>query len=487
MPALPLLQRHRQPFAGTALIVLAALALGGCADYNSEMQPVRAAWVAGNNQQAAQLAHALTQSNQDGADYIVFGLESGAALRAAGQFEQSNAQFQQVENKINAYGAGADVRLAAEAGATLTNLSFLPYTGTAYDKVMLSTYRALNDLQLRDYDSARVNLNRSLEYQRDAVRDNARAIEEANKVAKQDAGNTDLNIERTRQSPQLASELSGVYAEMANMRAYADYVNPFSVLLDGLFHLYQGVDASDLERARVSLSRVRDMADATTFIDADLRSIQSRFNGEADTPPLTYVIFESGMAARRQQFRIDLPLFIFGITNVPYVGVAFPKLEADDNYVPQLRINAGETLLNTERVCRMDSVIARDFENAYDLVIAKTILSAGVKAAATYALAEAGRQAGGDTGNLIGNLILISGTVYQAMMNEADVRSWQTLPKYFGYARFPTPPSGKLTLTPSLGTSSVTVDLQPATVNVVYVKSNSLQAPLSVFQFPLKP
>lgn len=477
-----------RPFASlfaASVLAIGALVTGGCADYGSQMQSVRGAWVAGDNARAAALTESLAEDKQSSGDAVVFGLESGAALRAAGLFEQSNAQFALTENKINSYEAGADVRLAAEAGASLSNLSFLPYTGTAYDKVMLSTYQTLNDLQQRNYEAARVNLNRALEYQRQAVRDNAAAIEAADSAAK-GSDSADLDVNATRNSQQLANMLADSRVQTRNLQAYADYVNPFSVLLDGLFHLYQGVDFSDLDRARTSLERVRGMVDATTFIDEDLRSVQNRLQGKAEQTPLTYVIFETGMAARLEQVRIDLPLFIFGLKNVPYVGVAFPKLVADDNYVPHLVVTAGGARYTTLRVCRMDSVIARDFENAYDLIVTKTILSAGVKAAATYALAEAGRQAGGDTGNLLGNLILAAGTAYQVMMNQADLRSWQTLPKYFEYARLPTPADHKLTLTPSSGGHSVTVELEPAAVGVVYVKSNSRQAPLSVFQFPLK-
>src|SRR5690606_26948183 len=134
--------------------------------------------------------------------------------------------------------------------------------------------------------------------------------------------------------------------------------------------------------------------------------------------PTTYVIFETGMVVHRQEIRIDIPLFIFGVRDVPYVGVAFPKLVASENCIPYLLSNADGTGYRTERVCRMDSVVARQSDNDLPIIIPKTLLSAGVKAAATYARAEAGRQAGNNaSGNLSGSLILMAGTAYPAAMN----------------------------------------------------------------------
>jgi len=57
-------------------------------------------------------------------------------------------------------------------------------TGYAYDKVMMNAYKALNYIQLGDRDAARVELNRALQRQRDAVADNAKRIEAAQEEAK---------------------------------------------------------------------------------------------------------------------------------------------------------------------------------------------------------------------------------------------------------------------------------------------------------------
>lgn len=70
------------------------------------------------------------------------------------------------------------MKVGSEIGASFTNLANLPYRGRAYDKIMLNTYKALNHMQLGDLEAARVELNRSLQRQRDAVDENAKRIEE---------------------------------------------------------------------------------------------------------------------------------------------------------------------------------------------------------------------------------------------------------------------------------------------------------------------
>ena len=71
------------------------------------------------------------------------------------------------------------VSVSREALATVTNLKNLPYEGFAYDKIMMNTYKALNYLELGDFERARVELNRAYERQKDAIHINSKRIEKA--------------------------------------------------------------------------------------------------------------------------------------------------------------------------------------------------------------------------------------------------------------------------------------------------------------------
>ncbi|WP_309399354.1 COG3014 family protein [Cerasicoccus maritimus] len=469
-----------------------ALLLAGCASYQDDTKALRNAWKAGNDASAASIAAAAAADKDDGVDQIVFRLEEGSALRAAGNYQASIKAFDDADAEMKQYDAGAEIRLAAEAGATLTNLSYLPYTGTAYDKIMLNTYQALNYLQLGQYDDARVFLNRALERQREAVNDNAQRIAEATAAAEKSSDkakasksssqqNQNYDVERAERDPQFQRNISSVYGYLDQLKAYAPYVNPFTVYLDGVFHLAQAADLPDVERAAKDFQRTASMIGTNDYLAGDDAAVKALLSGQPMTPA-TYVFFETGMAPYRDETRIDIPVFIFGAKGVPYVGAAFPKLKMTGQYVPYLDVAVGSQTFRTKTLCSMDSVIAQEFDNELPIIITKTLISAGAKAAITYGLYEATK----DNSN-VATAIMIAGAIYQAAMNSADLRSWITLPKEVQFARFATPASRKLTLTQPVGGQKITVTLEPGVVNVVYVKSNSNMAPLRVTQFVLKP
>ncbi len=466
-------------------VLLAAALFSGCATYNTKTQGLGTAWNAGEWQRAAQEAQAGSKDHEGSADALVWRLEEGATLRGAQQFAASNEAFDKAEQRVTEFDKAAEVSVSDEFAASLTNLSYLPYRGYAYDRIMLNTYKALNYLQLGNYDSARVELNRALERQREAVAANAERIERAKQVAQKSSEDASENqsgehydVQKGEADPQLQTQLTSAYANVKALRAYSDYVNPFTVFLDGLYCLTRSTGDSDLERARKSFERVAGMVPENAFVAQELELVQKAQNG-APLPALTYVIFETGLAPTRDEIRIDIPLFLVN-NEVPYVGAAFPILKPTDVYAPDLTAE-GQDVPPTRALvlCSMDSVIATDFDNELPIVITKTLLSAGAKAAAAYGMKEATKDAG-----IAGLLMQIGTTVYQIAMNQADMRTWTTLPKQFQYVRVSTPADRRITVVSS-GRRS-TVELLPGTVNVIYVKSTSPFSPLNVSQFILQ-
>jgi hypothetical protein len=129
----------------------------------------------------------------------------------------------------------------------------------------------------------------------------------------------------------------------------------------------------------------------------------------------------------------------------------------------------------------MDSVVAQDFKNEWPSILTRTIISTGTKATIDAVLQKQIQDQSGATGAL---LFKLATAVTQAAVNIADTRTWRSLPKEFHYARLPTPADRQLTL--SAGGLAQTVLLEPASVQVVYVKSPGAFAPLLIGQFVLK-
>ena len=522
----------RLPFAAT--LALASLILTGCQTYTAQTQGRDEAVRSGDIATAVAKADKDATNNANNKDTILYRLEQGAILRSAalanlpapvsgaqplesaGQTQtnqalnaatpdqiapriayltRSVASFEEAARRIARYEEEAKIKVGSEAGALLTNQANLPYRGRAYDKVMLHTYQALNYLQLSDADAARVELNRALQSQRDAVEANAKRIEEAQKLADDaKSGNVDdekgrsgstYDANRAKRDPKTSAAISDIETKLAAaILPYGDYVNPFTTFLDALVFTHQAVDASDVERARKSWERVVNLAPTNPYAQADYHALEPEMAAPPPPPPpaaLTYVIFETGAAPYRDEIRIDLPLFVV-TGRISYVGMALPELSRVSGHAPALSITGeGGQTYPAALVASMDSVVAQDFKNEWPAILTKTIVSTGIKATIDAVLQKQMQDQAGPTGAL---LFSLATAITQAAVNIADTRTWRSLPKEFHYARLATPSDGLLTLT--AGTQTRTVSLEPAAVQVVYVKSPSANAPLLVSQFILK-
>ncbi len=418
----------------------------------------------------------MADQNANDKDAIVWRLEQGAVLRGNGQYEASNKAFDQAQDRIDQYSQEARVKISNEAGALLSNQANLPYEGRAYDGIMLNTYKALNYLQLGEPDKARVELIRAYQRQQDAVADNQRRIEKVQEEAAQSKDKATMY--KAERDPQFKAQMRGAYTDLNNLKAYANYVNPFTVYLDGLYFMADAVDGSDLERARKSFERVVGFDPGNDYIKQDLATVDDLMNGKP-LAPTTYIIFETGCAPVRDQIRIDIPIIL---ANVSYVGAAFPTLRPQGNYFHRLIVTANGTNATTSLVASMDSVIGLDFKNEMPVVITKTIAATVTKAVAAYAVNKAANQ----QSSLLGLASQIGTAVAQAAVNIADERTWTTLPKQFLVCRIPTPTDRKIELETPRGGQKIPVTIEDGTINMVYVKSITATSPLLVTQIKLK-
>ena len=509
--------RRLIPLAATGLLLLS-----GCQTYKSKSEDLLSAYRYGNIASAVAAADREAADKAGGKDELLWRLEQGSILRTAvladpaqlpppviapskdsaapippaptpveittSYAQRSIAAFNLADERVSYWDEQAKIKVGSEAFAIVTNQANIPYRGRAYDKVLLSTYLALNYLQIGQPDKARVELNRALQRQRDAVELNqkhiAEAQDQADKAARGEVQDEKgqkaaYDVNKAQADPATGPALSSALAaSTANMKAYGDYVNPFAVFLDGLFFSIRGENGSDWERGRKSFERLAGLVPENPYVAADAALGAAAAEGRAPSA-ITYVIFETGTGPSRDQLRIDIPTFIV-TSKLAYVGAAFPRLEYNNDYLPTLTVTAAGQSLPTATVASMDSVVANDFKNEWPTILTKTLIST-----ATKAIIQAVVQKQLDDQNpLLGFAGAVAMTALNASTNIADTRTWNTIPKEFQYARLATPADRRLTLT--AGVQSRTITLDPGAVNVVYVKSVTASSPLFVTQFLLK-
>jgi len=468
------------------LIVLGVTSLGfGCAQ--ATLTDAQTAYRDGNLDGAGKWIDQYAEKQGKDVHRVIAYLEQGSIRRDRGDLPGSLESFNVADKAIHAIDRAPDVSLSRETLAAFSNLNALPYRGTYADRIMLYTLRALNYLELGDADRARVELRRAYERQREAVELNAQQLEAAGQAAEKSSRSKGYDAQRAQQNPRFRAGLDASYADLNQYRGYGDFANPFAEWLQGLYYLGEALDGSDIERGRFSLSRAAGMVPDNAFVELD-RQMAERIAAGGPTPPTTWVVFATGTAPLRGEVRIDIPLFIFG-GGVDYVGANFPRLVFNPNYLPALSVEPVGGLyanaVTTQLLADVDAIVAEEFKNALPVIITKTLIAAGTKAAAAYAL----REAFDNHDDGLTALVRIAATIYQYAANQADLRTWGSLPKQYQIARLPTPDSGKIILLPRGGVARaatpITVDLLPGKFNVVTVRSINTYAPLRISQFSL--
>jgi hypothetical protein len=96
-------------------------------------------------------------AHEDGVDQVLYLFDRATALHHAGDFEESNKDFHIVDKltEIKDY-----TSLAAEAATLVTNDKIIPYKGEDFEKVLISQYLAINYLMLHKYEDALVECRR---------------------------------------------------------------------------------------------------------------------------------------------------------------------------------------------------------------------------------------------------------------------------------------------------------------------------------------
>ncbi len=431
-------------------------------------------------EQAAEQCAKKAGKTAESKDGILLKLEEGAAWRCAGKYEQSNQAFDLAEERINFYDDQAKVKVSDTAKNTILGPSSLTYEGHASDKILMNTYKALNYIQLGQYDKARVELNRALERQREAVELNAARLEKAREKAQKQEHQADTD--KVQSDEQFQSGMKKEYGDLDGMKFYADYVNPLTVYLDGLFFMTQASGGSDYERSHKSFDRVRAMSGGNRFIEEDVDAVIHAQAGQFPGP-VTYVIFEAGKSPAREETHLNTPAYMAGargMGGVQNASVAFPKLRFQNQSVTPFTASANGTNETAALLSSMDSVVAHEFKDEWPLVMTQTLT-------AYFARGVAGNAAKkGGFGGIGGAVAGLAVEAWLKSVNHADLRCWNSLPKEYYFCRIPTPADRKIELATPNGGGKTTVTVDEGTVNLVWVKAANEGTPLLVSQGRLK-
>lgn len=346
-------------------------------------------------------------------DKLMWSELGGSLERNCKNYSQSNFYFDIAESL---YKSEVDLENAGETalkavGTTLTNDNAIDYQGNVYESIMLNTYKGLNFMSLNDNQNARVEFNRALDRQRRAKDEFASKIQkEQEKLAQEDANNY-----QAAQNQQTLDVINNQYQNtiFSGFRAYPDFINPFTTYMAALFYLSD----KDYLKARDLLKESAAMQPQNTAIKSDFELVD-KIVKKKNKDNHIWLIYENGKSVMKDEFRLDIPLFIVS-SKVLYTGIALPTLKEQANSYDFLNINNQPTMIITD----MDRVIKTEFKTKLPMIITRAVIRTVAK---TIAQAQASDQ------HQVAGIAL---AIFNAVTNKADVRSWVSLPKNFQVAR----------------------------------------------------
>ncbi|MHC5214007.1 MAG: COG3014 family protein [Planctomycetota bacterium] len=426
--------------------------LSGCNAPKSHLNKFNQSFEAGDFEKARDFAEKkIRQKDTPRGEDLLWSLQIGSIDRIEKNYAQSAEMFDSCEEMMTHFDA-VNSGLGHTVGAVAVNVNIFHYTGQVYDGVMVNTYKALNFISTGQYDLARVEFNRALDRQRRAKETfNQEIQKQKNQIS---ADENSENVQKSLDNPDMKQRLEEVYPSLYNFSVYPDFVNPFATYMAGLFFLIDG----DYSKSVDLLKESAGMVPENTMILEDLDMVDRVISGGHTIEPMLWVIFENGLGPVKEEFRIDLPLFI-ATDNIRYVGIALPMLTFRQAASPYLEIKAGSKTSRTQLVADMDRVIHTEFEKDFKGTLTRAIISTTTKAIAQYALEK----------NSGSSWASVAMAVYSFVTTAADVRIWTALPKNFQAARLTIPENGILNVSgPNL--MPIQVEIGDCNYAIVYVK-----------------
>jgi uncharacterized protein len=337
------------------------------------------------------------QKNYGPRNELLFFLDYGAVLHYAGRYEESIAAFEKAKRKYDALYTRS---LSNEAATWLVNDKMAIYRGEDFERVMINIFQALNYAAIGNIEEALVE-----------ARDVDRQLELINRQYRDNQKNK--------------------YREDA-----------FARLLMGILYEAEGHPDS-LDDARISYQKAEAAYNSDYYKNAGLAKphiLSENFSdtqrGREDKAQI-YLIFYGGISPIKHQFQLPIPL------PGGFIGkLAFPYYEqsefiSNEGTFKMVGSNNQSVSAKLELVEDIGYLAQTALDDRKARVIAKAILRQGAKYMAQQAGAEAiDRQYGQSAGYAFRYL----SSLYNITSEDADLRSWQTLPNDIKLAKLTVEP-----------------------------------------------
>ncbi len=374
---------------------------------------------------------------------LLWDYEAGVINQYTKNYKKSNNYFDIAENMIKKYDKEIMASKAlANIGSLLTNDTFLDYRPKIYEKIMVNTLKGINFMALGDKKNARIEFNRALVREQRAKMFFKKEIEkirndiknENKKELKKNKQQNSSLILKSANHPKTREAIEKQYTNLFAFKAYRDFVNPFSTYISALY-FYNVKDyrkAADLFKESYAMIKGIDSGDKIVKRDW-LTAIRAKKSIRFRKRHYTWVIFLNGEGPIKKEIRIDVPLFLIS-KNVNYTGIALPTIELRKKAFENLKISNKRELAFTKPITSMDRIIKAEFKKRFPTIVTRALLRTITQTVIQKQINDRADK----INSTLGLLTKFTASAYQAVMNRADTRIWDRLPKEFQVARIKT-------------------------------------------------
>jgi hypothetical protein len=350
--------------------------------------------------------------------HLLYLMDRAMTLHLAGDYDASNKAVEEGAQLIDALYTKS---LSAEAASFLVNDMSLPYRGDNYERVMLHLLGMLNYSGLDDKDGALVEARRANEL----LQAYAQEVGEDKVGYREDA---------------LTRYVSAVLYESGSRQdlwdAYLDYKKA-----DQAFDLYAKLYQTpkprrlkaDLQRLAQGLGEQDDLArwqarDGQLAFDP----LSETRKGRAELVVLLY----QGLAPAKISTSMTLPIAL-GDGTQQYFRIALPQAVVTALPDPQASLSVGAgSRVPFELFQDVNAIAVRDLQDKSAALTLKTTARALAKFQAARQVQKQAREAGGAA-----EILAFVGTnLFTLLSEQADIRSWRTLPGRIYVARMTVDP-----------------------------------------------
>lgn len=371
------------------------------------------------------------QNESTSSDLILYNMERGRYAQLTGNYEASMSAFRASMERIRRNDERALIsasNVGAHVAATMVNDNAIPYEGAGYERVLLHHYQALNYLKKKDIEGAGVEVRRANAEQNESLKLFEKELEKSRDRA--DATSMSRVATQYAQMDEIAGKvknsfqnaytfyISGFIYEMLKQPddAYIDYKKALEIYPDNRYL------QKDVLRLAAKLDMREELDELKERFPA---AVRQGFDEKGGRTGELLVLFEDGFVPQKHEIKIPIPVGRSGL-----VTIAFPIYQEKWTTPMPLRIlNNSEFIGSTEPICDVRALAVKALKEKAPVIAARQIVRAVAKGVTA---AEAKKQMG-DLGQFAAN-------IWNIVSENADLRSWLTLPANAQIMRTTLPP-----------------------------------------------